>query len=79
LLSKDAWKDKAPHKLINEHLDQEAENKRIVYLGMKPKALEQDEAPNGASSKETGVTKLIMDVNSGGFSMPKNKENVKDY
>jgi hypothetical protein len=76
LLSKDAWKDKAPTKLIKERLDLEADNKRIIYLGEKPKVPDQEETQQYIKDS---VSKLVMDVNGGGFTMPKNKESVKDY
>ena len=36
LLKDDAWDDKAPNKLIQKSMNIESENKRIVYIGLKP-------------------------------------------
>ena len=43
LLRDDAFQNKAPQKIIANALDEEASNKRIHYIGMKPQTKNEQE------------------------------------
>jgi hypothetical protein len=57
LLRDDAWDDKAPNKLIQKALNAEVDSKRIIFIGAKSNAPE-DNNPDTARS-------IIFDATSG--------------
>lgn len=79
LLNKDAFSDKAPHKMVAQQLNTEAENKRLIYIGMKPQPKTQEISKESQAERERMQQRLSFDAKEVKAQNSKSKEQVKTF